>query len=205
MCLLNLKIGDRLPESQLRGIASDRRLIRDGVPASVWYPLRVRPGKEIAAIGQLERHGITAFCPMEKVRRVVRGKVIEFRKPSVTQFVYAKFQHEPLWHELQARRIITGVFCHAGRPIELPRDAIRILRGLPVAADRLRAAKEAMMRVHKGERVRITDGALAGFFAEVTEVRNGRVWWTTVFENGLPVTGESPVGSVEKIDVAKSA
>lgn len=202
MCFLNLKIGDELPGQKPVGIVSDRRLIRNGVPASVWHPLRVMPGKEKSAIEILKTAGVTAFCPMEKTRRFFRGKVITAERPTVTQIVYAKFQYQPLWHVMRDRGIISGVFCIGVTPIELPRDAIRILRGLPVAAERLHRAKLEMMRITPGERVKITSGPMEGFFADVTECKNGRVWWQTFLANGLPVKGECPSDTVEKLDVA---
>lgn len=202
MCYLNLKIGDEMPLEGRFAISGNRKLIRDGVAASVWFPLKVAPGKELAAIKMLKAKGITAFCPMEPTKRVFRGKIINGEKPTVTQIVYAKFSHEPQWHALQERRIATGVYCQGSRPIELPKDAIRILRGLRVTAERLKAAKEKMLRVEPGEKVEVIGGPFEGFFAEVTECRNGRVWWKTLLENGLQVNGESAVDWVKKQNVA---
>lgn len=191
-----LKIGDAMPLDYPRGIVGAQ------MDEPRWYPLRVAPLKEQAAALILNRAGVRAFFPREVRSRVLRGKRKTYKHPQVTQIIYAKFKGRPNWDVMQARKIITGVYCIGTTPIVLPPDVIRVVQGLPTSAERIQAAKEALMRVHEGERVKLSSGAMAGFLVDVTREREGRVWWQYIASNGLPVHGECGRDGVEKLDVA---
>lgn len=197
-----LKIGDVIPASIVRGVASSDAIRRDGVPVSHWYALRVMAGRERAAIETLARDGVYAFCPMSPRTRIFRGKKIETEYPTVTQIIYARFRTWPRWDVLKDRRVITGVFCHGSIPIILPKDVIRTLQGLPVKAERLRAAQDELMRVHVGEVVKLEGGPFSGFTVDVTKSVGRRVWWQTILANGMPMTGECSRDDVVKLGVA---
>jgi len=198
----DLQKGDYVPASTVRGIVGSALIRRNGVPVCRWHPLRVVPGQEKASIGRLARDGVWAFCPMDQTSRVRNGKVILGEKPMITQIIYARFNHEPRWDVLKDRRIITGVFCIGSTPIDLPKDVIRVLRGLMTRSERIKAAKQELLRLTVGDRVKIQDGPFSGFFADVTANYDGRVWWQTTISNGLPVKGESDRDGVLKLDLA---
>ncbi|QDP60541.1 MAG: hypothetical protein Unbinned338contig1000_34 [Prokaryotic dsDNA virus sp.] len=204
-----LQIGDAVPLGAVRGVLTNERIMRGGVPASVWHPLRVAPGKERAAIASLARDKVTAFCPMDDRERVHRGQRITYQVPHVSQIIYAKFQHRPRWDVLQERRIITGVMCIGERPVVLGRDTIRILRGLTeragkmvARADRVKAARDEMMRLNAGDEVEIVGGPMAGFRVQVTGHKAGLVWWNMLAENGMPITGQVSRDGVVKVGLA---
>lgn len=191
---LDLKVGDMVPLDYRRGITGHK------LEKPVWHPLRVMPGKEIAATGILKRHhGVEAFVPTEDRERTVRGQRITRTFPQITQIIYAKFRYAPHWDVMRDRRIITGVFCIGGRPIELTSDTIRIVRGLPTKAEELAAAKEALLRVNAGDRVRLVAGPFEGMEVDVTQAADRRVWWAVTLANGLPLKGEVSRDDVSKI------
>lgn len=200
--LLTLRKGDSVPHTQVRGVTTGQPIYRGGVPACVWHPLRVIPGKEAASIARLKVAGVYAFCPMSPRVRIVRGKRFETEHATVTQIIYARFRHQPRWDVMKDRNIVTGVFCQGSTPIELPKDVIRILQGLPIKAEALRRAQEDLMRVRVGEAVKLEGGTFDGFSVDVTAVKGRRVWWQTLLPNGMPMRGETDRDGVLKLDVA---
>jgi len=191
---IDLKVGDTVPLDYKRGITG-RKLDKP-----VWHPLRVAPGKELAATGILKRHhGIEAFVPTEDRQRTVRGQRITRTFPQVTQIVYAKFHYAPNWDVMRERRIITGVFCTGCKPIILTPDTIRIVRGLPTKAEELAAAREELLRVNAGERVRLVSGPFEGMEVDVTQAADRKVWWAVTLANGMPLKGEVSRDDVSKI------
>jgi len=63
-------------------------------------------------------------------------------------------------------------------PIIIPSDIIKRLQGLTVESERLRIARAEMLRVRAGDVAIITQGALAGFKVDVTQVSGGVAWFT---------------------------
>jgi hypothetical protein len=192
-----IAVGDVVSWEKPRGIVGDR------LDKPRWHALRVAPGAEKSRIAMLRADGVFAFCPMEERERFERGKKIVTEHPTVTQIVYAKFQHLPQWDVLKARRIITGVFCYGTRPIDLPADVIRAVQGLPTRAEEMAAAKAEMMaqmyQVERGDVAVFEGGPLDGLSVDVLDVRNGRVWWQMI---GTGMKGDCTVGRVRKQNVA---
>ena len=151
-----------------------------------WFCLTVAPQQERACREHLKRHGIVAFYPSVEKTTVQFGKKRITERPIVGGYVYAMFRAQPEWDVLKRReRLITGVFCYNGRPVEIARDVIQHLRGLTVDAERLRIAREEMaqkMREAKlpraGDKARITEGPFSGFMVEVESVKGGAAWIT---------------------------
>jgi len=183
-------IGQVMPKAGTRGITTGDRLT-----PSVWHALRVKPGDERAACAKLAKAGVFAFYPQEDRVYVVRGEKITKSYPTITQIIYAKFRHAPQWDVMRDRGIITGVFCNGTTPIVLPSDVIRIVQGLPTTAERVAAAKAALMAINAGDTAQIKDGPLAGLCVDVVRVCDGRVWWQTAF--GLK--GQATAGGMVKV------
>jgi len=187
------RIGETYPLETRRGIL--------GQPLAnpVWHPLKVRPLKELAAVGILKRLGVNAFVPTEDRTRTAHGRRTRYQHPTITQIIYARFAHVPHWDVMRARQIITGVYCVGSSPIILTPDAIRIIRGLPTRDEERRAALEELRRVNAGDRGVLITGPFAGLAVDVTRSADGRVWWQAVLATGLPITGEVARGDVDKL------
>ena len=166
-----------------------------GAPiAKVWFALRVPPQKERACREYLKARGIHACYPERDSTHRRRGKKIVRTLPIISQIVYAKFEAEPRWHILKARRIITGVFARDSIPIEIPGDVIRNVMGLPTVEEELEAARRDMLRVRPGDRATIKGGPLDGVLVDVEAVAHGRVWFATL----TGVKGSGAEGSMER-------
>jgi transcription antitermination factor NusG len=192
----DLQKGDVLPVEFHRGIVGAK------LDTARWHALVTPPGKEQAAKAVLAREGVFSFYPTEERTRFFRGEKIVTKHPTITRIIYARFKRQPQWDVLRARRVINGVFCYGTRPIALPYDVIRSLQGLPTRIERLQAAKEALQRLYAGETVQVTEGPLSGFMVDVTQAKDGRVWWQAIMPNGLPIKGESSRDEVQRLGLA---
>jgi transcription antitermination factor NusG len=174
----NLKIGDVLP------IEGKWRIVGAPLVEPEWFALRVMGGREAAATERLVRSDIEVAYPTETTVSYRNGKKYKITKAMVPGLIYAKFRHEPMWHNLRDRRIVTGVVCRDNMPISLPPDVIRRILHMPLEADRLTAAKLEMLRIREGDKARILTGPLSGFVVDVRSIKDKRVWWASFFGKG---------------------
>lgn len=181
------QIGQIVPLDASRGI------LGGDIPAT-WYALLTAPQKERAACETLKAKGIHTAYPVRESSHRTRGKMIVRKLPVVSRIVYAKFERAPQWDVLKHRRIIQGVFSYGDQPIEIHRDVIRAVMGLPTVAEELEAARREMLRVREGERARVVSGPFAGHLVDVRRVSHGRVWWETL----TGIKGEASETALER-------
>lgn len=170
----NWEIGQKIEIGSRRGVAAGPDI------NPVWHALLTAPGRERATTERLKTEGVFTFYPIKEKAYRVRGKRFVREFPVVTQIIYARFQRVPQWDVMRDRKLITGVISCGGRPIALPAEIIRAIRGLPIEVRRLEEAKKELMALHPGDRAEIIEGPLAGLLVDVREVRDGRVWWSTL-------------------------
>lgn len=172
--MMALRVGDTVPLDYGRTIEAEP------LEASVWHALTVPAGKERSVKQYLKAKGIHSCYPERETAWKVRGKRYTRMVPVISRVVYAKFRNRPNWDVLKARRLITGVYCYGNQPIVIPSDVISHVMGLPTEADKLEAARREMLRVREGDAATICDGPMADMVVNVTQVRDGRVWWHTL-------------------------
>lgn len=172
---MTYEIGQSVPFEKPRGIVAGPDM------SPVWFALQVPSQKQRATTEHLRAHGVYAFYPSEQITRRVKGKKITRERAIVSGQVYAQFRQAPQWDVLiERQRLITGVFCRNGWPVEIPRDVIRHLQGLTVEAEALKAARAELLRVREGDRAKIVSGPLEGFQVDVEGVRDGMVWFSFI-------------------------
>jgi transcription antitermination factor NusG len=192
--MMTYEIGMKLPPAGSRlGLVSGPKW------PPTWFCLTVAPQKERATRDHLNRNGIVAFYP--SVERVSHqfGKKRTTERPIVGGYVYAMFRQQPQWDVLKRReRLITGVFCINGRPVEIARPVIEHLRGLTVESERLRMAREEMARQimeakrpRAGDKAKITEGPFTGFMVEVESVKGGAAWITGLLGGRIAIELEN--------------
>lgn len=178
---LELKKGDPWPFRSSRGIV--------GMPCEPqWFGLITAPQQEAKRAHQLENAGCEVQYPSWERTRHVAGKKHTQEVPVIPRIIYAKFNFEPQWDVLKARKIIVGVFSDRGRPIVLRDDDIARVMGLPTEADKLANAEREASRPKVGGKAQILSGPFADFYVDVTRVEFGRVWW----EMTCGIKGEAP-------------
>lgn len=191
-------IGQILPLEYTRGMLGAKMV------EPVWHAIVVPPMKENATVEMLKAKGVFAFYPKRESVHFRRGKKIVRNFPEITRIVYAKFEHDPQWDVMKARKWITGVFSVGDKPIAIPSEIIRRLQGLPGRAEALRQAREELQRIVIGDTAKLTEGALAGHFVQVSDVSpDGRVWWHAVASKAI--RGSTMQGGLERNDNASEA
>jgi len=172
------------------------------LPQPLWHALYVPPNKDRASTETLKAHGCFAFYPQRTKSWWSKGKKMERTSPQISGMIYAKFTHEPRWHSMRRRGLVTGVVSIGERPVAIPSEIVRRLQGLPGRAEALAQAKAELLRVAVGDRAMIPEGPLAGQYVQVDSIGDdGRVWWAkgiirgsseagTVVRDGQPSEGE---------------
>lgn len=159
-----------------------------------WNALRVRSGREKRAVEAFAEYDTRAVYPKRTASWFVNGKKHVRDYPLISQIIYCRFTHQPMWHIMKERRIISGVFCRDAVPVRIPPDVIRQIMGLPTAAERLAKAKEEMARIRPGDKARFLDPLLGNFIVDIERVEGGRIWWSTMFG----AKGETSASKLER-------
>lgn len=188
-------------QGQIVPLDNKASIIGDKMGKPNWHAVFVPPNKERSTTAALKAKGCFAFYPKRTSRWFVRGKRIEREFPQITGMIYARFKHQPHWHVMRDRRLITGVMSVGTKPIDFPSEIIRRLQGLPERADALRQARARLGAIGKGDTAIVAEGPLAGYFVQVSDVKpDGTVFWHhDLFK------GQSSVGELEKEGGASEA
>lgn len=168
----NFRIGDVVP------VSTDRAAIF--MPGkSRWYALRVAPQREDEVEAWLTRRGVYGFHPVlaRKTRRF--GVVREYHRRYLPGYVFARFGGDPIEHRVLECPWITGALCRSGGEwgiLERQRlTAIHSMRKLDQRQRDARAAARARRfadaKLRSGDSVLFRTGPLAGFRAEVVELK----------------------------------
>lgn len=167
-----LSVGDHA------GIAVPRAaLVIDG-PAR-WYALRVQPQREDQAEAWLARRGVYAFHPVLPRKVRLYGKLREYHRRYLPGYSFARFDGQPLTHEVMACPFIIGALCRSDgawgalQPSRL--QAIHAMRKVDAevegarraAADRRRQA----LSLKQGDAVMFRSGPLSDMQGEVVSLR----------------------------------
>ena len=185
-----MQVGDTVEFRSRRGLVGGR------LPHPVWHALRVKPQTEAKAKRFLESAGCEVCYPIRERVHHIKGKERVYRHPMISGLIYARFFHEPLWHNLKDRRVITGVFMSGGKPYVLADDDVATFMGLPTQAETLeQERREAQMPV-EGGRAEITSGSMKGFFIEVESIHDGKLRGWIVLEGQQRIRTEAKVSDV---------
>jgi transcription antitermination factor NusG len=174
---MTYRIGQTLPPANVPQITTGPDM------PPVWHCVLVPPQCEAKARAYFRARDIFAFYPSWGQKRWdrFRKEHVEWERPHIPGHLYVQFRHQPQWHVLKARRIISGIMTQGARPVAIHPDVIRHLQGLTVEAERLAAAKAEMMRVREGDTAEIIAGPLAGLAVEVTRITGDEAWLNLPF------------------------
>lgn len=132
-----------------------------------WYALEVRSRYEKSVYSYLTREGFEAFLPLyrERHRWADRTKTVEL--PLFPGYLFCRF--EPVRsHPVLKSPGVMGVVRLGDEPAMVDSAEIEALRRAQAA----RLTSEAWPQLIRGQRVRMSDGPLAGLHGTVIEIRN---------------------------------
>lgn len=133
-----------------------------------WYALRTRHRHELFVARHLEERRIQAFLPRQQVVRKHKDRKVSLLQPLFPGYLFV----QPMSHQREDLRCIPGscgVVAFRGIWARIDEDEICSIRRLAFGAPDL----SVLPSLHRGQKVRVTRGALSGLTGELVEFRHG--------------------------------
>jgi len=140
-----------------------------------WYAARAKTGQESIALDNLARQSFTAYYPQVEVERRRRGRITVEHEGLFPGYVLVKFALEPrAWRAINGTRGVIRLlsFSVEGAPSPLPVGEIERLQ------EREKQGQlhiSEIMRLHRGDTVRLKIGMAVDQIGEVVRTRGERV------------------------------
>jgi transcriptional antiterminator RfaH len=141
-----------LPESK---IMTGAGLVR-------WYLVQTKSREELRAIENLERQGVSSFCPLISVEKISRAKRVVVDEVLFPGYLFVNFDHEKISAATirSTRGVLQFVRC-AGSPINVPESLIEGLKKRVICS-----SDEVMSELpNAGDRLEILEGPFRGLEA----------------------------------------
>lgn len=132
-----------------------------------WFALVVKPQAEIVARLSLEHRGFTTLLPLYRERRRWSDRWKTIERPIFPGYLFCRFAHD------QRRDVLTApgvrnIVGFAGEPAPIPAEEIHSLESAVAAS----APLSPWDYLVTGERVRVTEGPLAGVEGILADLRD---------------------------------
>jgi transcription antitermination factor NusG len=120
-----------------------------------WYVLKIRTGGELAAVAALKQRGYAPYCPTQKQRRHYSDRMKVVDAAVFPGYVFCQFDGQKKLPVISCPGVeyIVGF---ADGPIPLPEEELMNIRRM------IDAGASAVQCMERGQRVRVTRGALGG-------------------------------------------
>ena len=143
----------------------------------ICHILTTAPQTEFHVRDELHALGYAALVPVEfKWKTHAFGRKLKApcpqKVPRLPGYVFASFDYEPNWYELERVRGWTGIIHVDGRPAAIPPSQFAALEALSVP---IQAIPSKGRKLSPGDRVKIKRGAFAELDAVVETIRKGKV------------------------------
>ena len=126
-----------------------------------WYAVNTKPCCEAIACASLHRHGVEAFLPMLRERKVLRGKCRTTTSPLFPGYLFANFDVSSQMRAVTYARGVKNIVTFGSGPSIVDELIIHAIRSR--ATDGVIELSE--VRFMPGQIVRIGDGPLCGLEA----------------------------------------
>ena len=127
-----------------------------------WYLLQTKSREELRAIENLERQGVSSFCPQISVEKISRGKRVVVDEVLFPGYLFVNFDHEQISAMTirSTRGVLQFVSC-LGSPVKVPVSLIESLKQRVT-----HFADEVVSNLpNPGDRLEILDGPFRGLEA----------------------------------------
>lgn len=135
-----------------------------------WHLAFTAGGAEQDVVKDLNEIGFQAFAPLEKVRKVIRGRKVERMMPLFTRYVFTRFDSADLeWREILNTSGVVDVVRESASTLPLRMPDIEI--------ERLKLAEklgvfDRTKPMQAGVEVEVMDGPFTGFIGKVSRARS---------------------------------
>ncbi len=125
-----------------------------------WFVVRTHPNGEFKALGHIVRQGFDAYLPRYLKRRRHARKTDTVQSPLFPGYIFVGMDPEQArWRALNSTVGVSELICHSGRPAPVPDEIIDDIRMHEDERGYVVLSRQAALQ--RGDRVRITDGAMA--------------------------------------------
>ena len=164
-----------------------------------WVPMTTLSQKEKYVKAMLEMAGATVMYPTVTKVRHHAGKKYETERPFISGLIYVQWHFRPLWHVLRERYNVKPMLI-GGVPYVMNADSVSRVMGLPTEAERIEAARIEATKPRVGERAWLAEGPLGGRCVDVTDIRNGVLYFDTVNAGFLmAMRGSTPLENAVRV------
>jgi transcription antitermination factor NusG len=136
-----------------------------------WYAVYTKPRWEKKVFALLEKSGLEAYCPLNRVRKKWSDRVKWTEEPLFKSYVFVKVRSEELTEVRQVNGVVNFVYW-LGRPAVIRDSDIQVIRKFLNDYDDITVTS---IEVRKDDKIMIQKGALMDKHAKVVEVLNNRV------------------------------
>lgn len=146
-------------------------------PTAGWIAIYTKPNEEKVALGNIERQGYQAYCPLIRRSRSHARKLDTVLRPLFPCYVFVKLDERiPQWRPLLSTRGVKSVVRFGERLGRVPECIIEQMRSYSESESDA-ALEPAAPRFAPGEQVKIVDGPFKDFIARVlSATETDRVW-----------------------------
>ena len=135
-----------------------------------WYALAVETRGEAVVSRKLAHARVEHYLPIEERRQHRAGRAVAVRRQAfLPGYLFVRLARPAFF--LDDARGVIGLVRMGERAIAVPEAAVASLRALEDADGVIRPGRPAAPRFAPGARVRVTDGAWAGFTGEVLAMK----------------------------------
>ncbi len=164
-----------------------------------WYCVRTQPKREHIATGQLELiDEVEVFAPRIRFRRKTKRGKVWFEESLFPGYIFARFDFQSLFRAVSSAVGVRGLVRFAGECAIVPDFLIETLQKERFDAEPVVIIEEPAVNV--GDEAVVTEGALMGLQAVITQVMPGGDRVKILMDMmGTAIEAEMPVGTLEKV------
>ena len=136
-----------------------------------WVCVRTQPKREAIAAGQLKAlEGVEVFCPRIRFRRKTKRGKVWFEEALFPGYLFARFDFKESVRAVSSAYGVRGLVRFHEAYATVPNAMVEILRAERVNEEPI-VIEEPSVKV--GDEAVVTDGALIGLHAVITQVLSG--------------------------------
>ena len=136
-----------------------------------WYAVYTKPRWEKKVFSLLEKYGVEAYCPLNRVRKKWSDRVKWTEEPLFKSYVFVRVRSEDLMEVRQVNGVVNFVYW-LGKPAIVRDRDIQVIRKFLNDYDEITVTP---IEVQKNDKIMIRKGALMDKQAKVVEVINNQV------------------------------
>lgn len=135
-----------------------------------WYLIQSKPKQQLRAIEQLENQGVSCFCPMITIEKVIRGKRQSVSEPLFSNYLFIELSSDDInWSKIRSTRGVRDFVRFGTEVAKVPKSLIEQVRIDTADIDPNVIDSNAPK---SGEKVKVTEGVFKGLEG-IYKAKNG--------------------------------